>query len=311
MRTYLLPPEGNLYKANLHCHTTVSDGEFSPAQIKQHYKQEGYHAVAFTDHQVCIPHRELTDDGFVALTGIEIAYGIRKSTSIHVCGIARDPMAELSHPNTIENDIGMLNEGIALLTRKDFITTLNHPRWSGISAGDIGAIRGFSNMEVVNGYELMLDGYGDSSGCFEEALRSGRRLRPIAADDSHHKKPSGEPGYEYFRAFTVIKAPALTYGALIDALDRGCFYASTGPMIENLWLENGILHLECSPVRGVYVHGNLYSHRASHVTEDDTVTKLDLDVSKLCKDASYLFVKIVNTRGECAWAVPLWLKQEE
>lgn len=308
MRTYLLPPEGNLYKANLHCHTTVSDGVFSPAQIKDFYKARGYHAVAFTDHQVCVPHPELNDDSFVALTGIEIAYGIRKSTSIHACGIARDPMALLEHPNTIENDIRQLNAGIGLLNERNFITTLNHPRWSGLSAADIAAIEGCANMEVVNGYEMVLDGYGDSSACYEAELRAGRRIRPVAADDSHKKRPSGEPGYEYFRGFTVLKAPELSYSALIDALDRGAFYASTGPMIQNLWLEDGILHLECSPVCGVYVHGSLYHHRFGTVTDEDTITRLDIDLGSTFAGSAYLFVKVVNTRGERAWTPPLWLK---
>lgn len=308
MRTYLLPPEGSLYKANLHCHTTVSDGAFSPAQIKAFYQSRGYHAVAFTDHQICIPHPELTGEDFLALTGIEIAYGIRKNTSIHVCGIARDPAARLEHPNNPMDDIDLLNEGIQRLNRLNFITTLNHPRWSGISAADIAAIQGFANMEVVNGYEMMLDGYGDSSACYEAELRAGRRIRPLATDDSHHAIPSGDPGYEFFRGFTVLKAPALTYSHLIDALDMGNFYASTGPIIENLWLEDGILHLECSPVRGVYVHGNLYRHRLSHVNAHDSITCLDLDVRDLLADSSYLFLKVMNTRGESAWASPLWLR---
>ena len=308
MRTYLLPPEGNLYKANLHCHTTISDGVFSPEEIKGFYKSRGYHAVAYTDHQICLPHPELSDDSFVALTGIEIAYGIGKSTSIHACGIARDPMTQLQHPNTAENDIALTNEGIALLNKLGFITTLNHPRWSGLSAADIAALEGFTNMEVVNGYEMMLDGYGDSSACYEAVLRAGRRIRPLAADDSHKKLSSGSPSHEFFRGFTVLKAPQLSYKALIDALDRGAFYASTGPMIRNLWLEDGILHLECSPVRGVYVHGSLYRHRARFVSTDDTVTELDLDIGDGFSDSDYLFVKLMDSHGECAWVPPLWLK---
>lgn len=308
MRTYLIPKDGNLYKANLHCHTTVSDGKFTPAQIKDFYKSKGYHAVAFTDHQVCTPHPELTDADFVALTGIEIAYGIGKSTSIHACGIARDPMVQLEHPNDPENDIQKLNAGIRLLNKKGFITTLNHPRWSGIAPADLAKIQGFANMEVVNGYEMVLDGYGDSSACYEAELRAGRKVRPLAADDSHTMSAPGVCGYEYFRGFTVLKAPELSYSALIDALDTGAFYASTGPMIHNLWLEDGILHLECDPVCGVYVHGTLYSHRAARVTGEDTITAIDLDVSKLCATSDYLFVKVVNTRGEQAWACPHWLK---
>lgn len=308
MRTYLLPPEGNLYKANLHCHTTVSDGKFSPAQIKDFYKSKGYHAVAYTDHQLCIPHPELTDADFVALTGIEIAFGIRKSTSIHVCGIARDPLAHLRIANDPMNSIERVNGGIDRLNNAGFITTLNHPRWSGISAADIAAIHSFANMEVVNGYEMMLDGYGDSSACYEAELRAGRKVRPFANDDSHSQLDDHTCGYEYFRGFTVLKARSLTYEALIGALDAGAFFASTGPMIYDLWLEDNVLHLKCSPVCGVYVHGNLYSHRASKVTGSDSIEEIDLDLGSVFLSSDYLFVQVVNSRGERAWAPPLWLK---
>ena len=39
MKKHLLPPEENWYKANLHCHTTVSDGNFSPERMKEEYKK--------------------------------------------------------------------------------------------------------------------------------------------------------------------------------------------------------------------------------------------------------------------------------
>ena len=34
MKKYLIPNTGKFYKANLHCHTTISDGKFSPEEIK-------------------------------------------------------------------------------------------------------------------------------------------------------------------------------------------------------------------------------------------------------------------------------------
>ena len=52
MRKYLLPKEGNFYKANLHCHTNLSDGDFTPEEIKEMYKTEGYSVVAYTDHDL-------------------------------------------------------------------------------------------------------------------------------------------------------------------------------------------------------------------------------------------------------------------
>ena len=52
MKKYLLPQIGCFYKANLHCHTTVSDGSITPEEIKNIYKGKGYSVVAYTDHDV-------------------------------------------------------------------------------------------------------------------------------------------------------------------------------------------------------------------------------------------------------------------
>ena len=51
MKDQILLPEAGYYKANLYCHTTLSDGEFTPEQIKAAYQEQGYSIVAFTDHR--------------------------------------------------------------------------------------------------------------------------------------------------------------------------------------------------------------------------------------------------------------------
>lgn len=310
-KIFMLPEKGNLYKANLHCHSTISDGKFTPEQLKKMYMEKGYHAIAYTDHQVSVPHTELTDENFVALTGVEIAFGIKKATSVHICGIARNPEAELKIPNEIMDDMEKINGGIRQLNSSDYITTLNHPRWSGMSANDIMNIGNVANIEVVNGYELIQDGYGDSSACYEFELRRGRKVSPLATDDSHTMSAPGDAGYEYFQGFTVLKAPELTYQALIEALDTGAFYASTGPEFRNLWIDDGVLHVECSPVRGVYVHGKLYSHRAAVVENDDCIEVIDIPIADTFAESDYLFVQIVDSNGKRAWSAPCWLKQDE
>ena len=72
MKKYLLPESGNFYKANLHCHTTFSDGRLTPAEVKELYKSLGYSIVAYTDHDILIPHDELNDGEFLALHGFEM-----------------------------------------------------------------------------------------------------------------------------------------------------------------------------------------------------------------------------------------------
>ena len=66
MKKTLLTPSMGYYRANLHCHSTVSDGKKTPEELKEFYRSHGYSAVAFTDHQAFITHNDLTDDTFVA-----------------------------------------------------------------------------------------------------------------------------------------------------------------------------------------------------------------------------------------------------
>ena len=59
MKDRVLLPENGFYKANLHSHTTVSDGALTPEEAKKAYQAEGYSIVAFTDHHKYAWHREL------------------------------------------------------------------------------------------------------------------------------------------------------------------------------------------------------------------------------------------------------------
>ena len=93
---HLLPPVPRYFKANLHTHTTVSDGRLTPQEVKDAYKARGYQIIAFTDHEVCIPHPELVDEEFLPLTSYELAFnpkGVYKflRKTYHLCFIAKDP----------------------------------------------------------------------------------------------------------------------------------------------------------------------------------------------------------------------------
>lgn len=48
MKKVLLDSTKNYYKANLHCHSTNSDGKLSPEEVKALYKANGYSIVAYT-----------------------------------------------------------------------------------------------------------------------------------------------------------------------------------------------------------------------------------------------------------------------
>ena len=83
-RIELLPRAYSSYKANLHCHTTYSDGNLSPEQVKEQYKANGYSVVAFTDHNVVIDHSALNDKDLLTLVGLEaVSYTHLRSDPPH------------------------------------------------------------------------------------------------------------------------------------------------------------------------------------------------------------------------------------
>ena len=103
-RIELLPASYGSYKANLHCHTTLSDGRLTPKRSKARYLANGYSVVAFTDHNVLVDHSDLTDERFLALTGIEVdtdsfLYGRKHdfNQTCHLCAILRDPARPCAH----------------------------------------------------------------------------------------------------------------------------------------------------------------------------------------------------------------------
>lgn len=71
MKKYILPSNVNWYRANMHCHSNISDGSFTPDKIKKVYKEMGYSIVAFTDHDILLDHSYLNDDSFLAITSSE------------------------------------------------------------------------------------------------------------------------------------------------------------------------------------------------------------------------------------------------
>lgn len=306
----LLPQEGQLYKVNLHAHSTLSDGSFSPAELKELYQARGYHAVAFTDHRICAPHPELTDDKFVALAGVEVDFVAKDETGytrkiIHMNGLARDPNKACTF-GAMPLDLELVNQVISGMKQDGFLVTVNHPVFSDMSTDDLLQLHGMHGVEVCNSVSTMFNNYSDDTAFFEYFLRAGGRAMPIAADDCHLHYEDGTPCADYFESFTVIKAPELTYDALVQGMEAGALFASTGPMFENLWLDGDTLHVECSPVCGVFVHGKYLSYKSVQLERTDCITHAELDVSGLRAISPYIWVQLRDSRGRKAWAVPFW-----
>lgn len=279
MKLELIPEAGKFYKVNMHCHTNISDGKGSPEEIKEFYKAAGYSAVCYTDHEVLIGHKDLCDDEFIALHGYEVA--IKKDMNKHTAYfmpvyhfnmIAKDqnnlkmPRYFKENPScpgnskkwmdecavydpddVIDNvyyDPEWINDYLEGVEKGGFFINYNHPQWSLQTSGDYLPLKHLHSVELINGGCL---GVGDNTGIhYGEFLRAKNRVVPTGGDDNHNANGR-------LRAFTMIKAKELTYEALIEAYGKGDCYASEGPELLGLCIEDGKIVVRCSPCAGVYI----------------------------------------------------------
>ena len=71
MKQYFIKKDQPQYRANLHSHSTYSDGHLTPAEMKAAYKEHGYSILCVSDHEYPMNHSALSEDDFLMLTGYE------------------------------------------------------------------------------------------------------------------------------------------------------------------------------------------------------------------------------------------------
>ncbi len=299
MKQYLLPERGKFYKACLHVHSTCSDGVVTPEDIKKMYMEKGYSIVAYTDHEVIVPHNDLRDENFLPITGAEIAInesipGLswRYGKQYHLNLLSKDPyknetsvftmsyvcydsslpyitekMKATEYPRTYSNEC--LNDIIRRAKEEGFLVSYNHPVLSGQSYPDYIDLKGFWGVEVHNTGSVT-NGHFDTVTPFVDLLRNGERVFPLATDDMHGIRNA-------FGGWVMVKAQSLDYDVVMDALEKGDFYASTGPEIHALYLDGEVLTIECSPVSAVMVRTERHACKYEEM-KDEPLTRVSFDL---------------------------------
>ena len=279
MKKYLISNEGSFYKANLHCHSTVSDGRLTPEELKEAYKSLGYSILAYTDHDVMIPHKELRDADFLPLTGVEfdiandkVGKMMAEGGCVHFNFIALDEDMEIQplwhrekyippkalHSKPLvkfdENEPDYertyspecVNDMMRIGREKNFYVIYNHPTWSHETYAEYSRYENMHAMEIINNISNTGCGvYEYNDRVYDDMLRLGKRIDCVATDDTHVAFPLGNRKCDIGGAWTMIKAKSLDYSAVAEALKNGDFYASEGPVLNSLWYEDGKICVEC------------------------------------------------------------------
>lgn len=287
---HLLPQVPRYFKANLHTHSTLSDGKLTPLEMKEQYKANGYSILCLTDHNIVADHSDLNDDDFLMLTGAE--YNMDDTSApdkhfkvYHFNFIAKKPdllwQPFISHTHKhyddisqhlakIENegmpqvyDTDVINAIIAKANEKGHLVVYNHPNWSLQDYTDYAPLQGLWGVEICN-YCCSAGGYitdAHNGIVFRDLMNLTGKIFPIAADDAHGTYACG--------GWIMVGAEKLEYSSVIDALEKGDFYASTGPEIYDLTWDGQNLDITCSDASYLTIISNSRYRRRVWPTQKD------------------------------------------
>ncbi|MCL2774187.1 MAG: hypothetical protein FWD71_12670 [Oscillospiraceae bacterium] len=320
MKIHLLPLDGNIYKANLHCHTKENDsgaGFTTPLQIKELYKSHGYNIVAFTDYNKLTYKDYLNDDEFMALPGFKAMMDDKENNKIYHfnCFPKYYGVKEDYSPLNLEFSLENANKLIKTCIDNDYLVTYNHPAASFHTSSfyeteEFLGLKGIFAIEIYNNIVEKINLTGWSNVYYDMMLRNRRKICAVAADDNHSgsqslDNPSDSPYSKYMGGFVMIKAKELKHSNIISALENGDFYSCVGkngiaPKIHSMYIEDNIFYADFTPVISVYLK-NSYMQCPHKLSFNDDITHVEFEIDKTW---TYIRLEIADSNGYKALGNP-------
>ena len=328
---HLLPQVDRYFKANLHTHSTLSDGKLTPEEVKEGYKAKGYQILCLTDHNVIVNHSDMNEPDFLMLTGLEVninapGWSTYGGKTYHMNLIAKDPEnlwcpaklyrwfpvseeheSQIQYENMeLKHDPESINAMIAKANEKGFLVMYNHPTWSCHTYDDYANLKGLWGMELRNTECCMIGHNENNSRVFKEMLNSGNRVFPVGTDDMHYRRALG-------KSWIMVGAKELSYPSVIEALEKGDFYMSCGPEIHSVYMEGDVLKVTCSDAKEIRVETHGRQARMLFAKDEplrEAEFNLDTFLAKTRDDPSaFIYVTVTAADGTYATTRAYYIKE--
>ena len=297
------------YKGNTHAHTLESDGDSSPEYVARWYRDHGYDFLVLTDHNVFTDPAQLdhlVDSTFLLIAGEEVTSSF-DGASIHVNGLNLPGLVEA---RTAETLVSTIQANVDAIREVEGVPHINHPnyRWS-FGAEELSQIQNDKLLEIWNGHPTVHNDGGGGSPGLEEIwdilLTGGKRIFGIAVDDAHHfqgefSADRANPG----RGWVSIRADRLDASELMESLEAGHFYASTGVTLADVIIEPRQISVLIEP-RGDFRYTTTFSGAEGRIlsttTDNPAVYELNGD------DPGYVRATVRDSRSDAAWTQPVFV----
>lgn len=327
MKKILLDKNKKFYRGNMHCHSTFSDGFFTPEELKKMYKEKGYSFLAITDHEHINNNSYLDDDDFIILTSAEFAIkefpdqSTLKNFNMKVCHLnfyakeqsndytfcynsLADHFSKPERKHLIkrpdEDQVRIYgHEGISKLIREanehGFFVCYNHPRWSLENYADYCGYEGLWGVEIYNHGCCVGGLYDYDINVYDDFLRDGKRLFASCGDDNHNGREETRL-LQSFGASVYVNADSLSYENIVNGLLKGDFYSTTGPEIYSLYVEDGRAYIECSDAKRICY--STRGRRAKAVNAGDGY--VNSAVFEIKDSDEYFRIDVIDDKGNRA-----------
>jgi len=303
------PAGGQWYKGNTHTHTTNSDGDSTPDEVVRWYRDHGYRFLVLSDHNVLTsvdglkaPHG--ADEQFLLIKGEEVTDVLVEGKPIHINGLDVSRRVEPQHGYSI---VDVIQRNIDAIRAADGVPHVNHPNfnWS-ISAADLERVERVKLFEIYNGHPLVNNVGGGGVPGMEEVwdrlLTGGKVMYGIADDDAHVFKQPGNPDVAGpGRGWIFVRSERLAPRSIVEAIERGDFYASTGVELSDYQVTADtitvtIKELPASKYRIQFI-GAKGQVLKEAISSPATYT--------FTGDEKYVRAKIFESNGRVAWTQPV------
>lgn len=331
----ILLPEHIGYKANLHSHSTDSDGHFTPEQMKQFYKEHGYSILAYTDHLYMRDRTALNDEDFVALNGYEnnifdrngsgieykcyhLNFYSPKPDKVGMVGITEyfynyyfknKTQAEkgaspiLNGFCSSEHSVDVVNDVIRQANEQGYLVVYNHPRYNLHTEKDYIGLKGLLGVEVVN-YTGSVEGCIEDDCVYERMLRDGQRLFCFANDDNHNLNAQNRAN-DSFGGFNVMYPKKLDYESVFECMKSGVFFASSGAIIRGVSVIDDTVYVGAEDAAYIQMSTN-GRYFGIAMAKEKPITSA---VFKLVPGITYFRITVMNTKGQKAYTHAYFLDE--
>jgi len=302
-------PQAFWFKGNLHTHTVNSDGDSTPDDVVRWYRERDYQFLVLTDHNYLTSVDGLNavhgaDDKFLVVKGEEVTSRFGDKP-LHVNGLEVDRFVK--PPDGGQSVLAVLQQMVDSIRAARGVPSINHPNFGwAITPDELGQLERTRLFEVFNGHPTVNNLGGGGVPSLEETwdriLSSGKMLYGIAVDDAHYfKRPEDPMAPRPGKGWVYVRSPRLEGRALVEALERGDFYSSTGVQMTSIEANASSLSLVVKTEPSSKYRIQFIGRQGRVLSEVTTPT-----ASYSFKgDEGYVRAKVMESNGKIAWIQPV------